>query len=376
MPGMRIAVVQGTRPEIIKNYSVVKALAAEGVPFLVLHTNQHVAQSMCANVYADMGYKPDLQLSCPYRLGSVINWLQDVFQQQHISHVILNGDTAAALAGAVAALYSGITVTHIEAGLRSHDIYMLEERNRIMVDSISDLLLAYTEFEAGMLLSTPEVKGQVYVEGNTTVDVLHDFSMRLRRPQLPASRYLFATMHRREFTEAPSRMREVFATFASIAESVCPLILSMHPRTLDAMQRHNVPLGILEPVTVMEPVSIFDSLSLQKHAAAVLTDSGCIQEEAYMLGVPCVTIRENTERPLTVHYGANVVSGFKREDIVAAVHQALAAQPKDWPPIYGTPGVGGRIVSRILEHNSAKAGTTVQQSRKIMGESIHWNCPS
>ncbi|MGZ5052515.1 MAG: UDP-N-acetyl glucosamine 2-epimerase [Methylobacter sp.] len=349
MRRLRIAVVQGTRPEIIKNYAVVKALAASGIPYLVLHTNQHTDPAMCANVYADMGYSYDLRLPSPYRLGSAINWLTDVFQQQHISHVILNGDTAASLSGAVAALYSGVGVSHIEAGLRSRDAYMLEERNRIMVDAMADLLFAYTEFEAGMLRAAPETKGRVYVEGNTTVDLLHDYPARLYRPQLPP-RYLFATMHRREFTESPVRMLDVFTTFAMLAESVCPLVLSMHPRTLDAMRRHNIPLNILKPATVIEPVSIFESLSLQKYAAAVLTDSGCIQEEAYMLGTPCVTVRDNTERPLTVHYGANVVSGFKQGDIIGAVRQALAAPIKDWPPIYGTPGVGKRIVARIVEH--------------------------
>lgn len=350
MRRLRIAVVQGTRPEIIKNYAIVKALAESGIPFLVLHTNQHTASAMCANVYADMGYSPDLQLPCPYRLGSAINWLTDIFLQHHISHVIVNGDTAAALAGAIAALYAGVGVTHIEAGLRAHDVYMLEERNRIVVDAIADLLFAYTDFEAGLLRTAPEIKGRVYVEGNTTVDLLNDFPARLHRPQVPAPRYLFATMHRREFTESPVRMLDVFTTFAMLAESICPLVLSMHPRTLDAMRRHNIPLSILKPATVIEPVSIFESLSLQKHAAAVLTDSGCIQEEAYMLGVPCVTIRDNTERPLTVHYGANAVSGFKPEDLVAAVCQALAAQANNWPPIYGAPGAGKRIVARIAEH--------------------------
>jgi UDP-N-acetylglucosamine 2-epimerase len=346
---MRIAVVQGTRPEIIKNYSVVKALQSADVPFLVLHTNQHVEQSMCAAMYADMGYSPHLQLPGPYRLGSVINWLQDTFQRRRVTHVILNGDTAASLAGAIAALYSDITVTHIEAGLRAGDRYMLEERNRIMVDSVADLLLAYTEYEANLLRSNQEVKGRIYVEGNTTSDVLHDFSKRLNRPRIPADRYLFATMHRREFTESPARMREVFTTFARIAESVCPLILSMHLRTQDAMRRHNIPINILGAVTVMDPLSIFDSLSLQKHAVAVLTDSGCIQEEAYMLGVPCVTIRDNTERHLTVHYGANTVCGFRCDDILGSVHGACVAQPRNWPSIYGAPGAGQRIVNRILE---------------------------
>lgn len=347
---MRIAVVQGTRPEIIKNYSVVKALQLRAVPFLVLHTNQHIEQAMSAAMYEDMGYRPDLQLPGPYRLGSVINWLQDTFQRQQITHVILNGDTAAALAGAIAALYSGISVTHIEAGLRSGDRFMLEERNRIMVDSIADLLMAYTEYEADLLRANQALKGQVYVEGNTTSDVLHDFSTRLSRPQIPTDRYLFATMHRQEFTESPARMHQVFSTFAQLAASVCPLILSLHPRTQDAMRRHGIPIDILGAVQATEPLSLFDSLSLQKHAAAVLTDSGCIQEEAYMLGVPCVTIRENTERHLTVHHGANTVCGFQTDDILAAVQGALAGQTRHWPSIYGAPGAGERIVNRILTH--------------------------
>ncbi|WP_045227008.1 non-hydrolyzing UDP-N-acetylglucosamine 2-epimerase [Methyloterricola oryzae] len=345
---MRIAVVQGTRPEIVKNYSVVKALRNEGVPFRVLHTNQHVAQSMCSVMYEDMAYQPDFHLPGTYRLGAAIDWLQDTFRENRITHVVVNGDTAAALAGAVAALYSDISLTHIEAGLRSGDRYMLEERNRIMVDSVADLLVAYTAYEAKALRSSKSVRGQVFVEGNTTADVLEDFASRLVPPTIIEGPYLFATMHRREFTECPNRMREVFSSFARIAESLCPLILPMHLRTRDAMQRHGIPWDILGQVTVLEPLPIFDSLSLQKHAAAVLTDSGCIQEEAYMLGVPCVTIRENTERHLTVQHGANALSGFRGDDIVSAVQAALALRSRDWPPIYGGPGAGQRILERIL----------------------------
>lgn len=318
------------------------------MPFWVLHTNQHVAQSMCAAMYEDMEYQPDLHLPGSYRLGAAIDWLQDTFRDNKISHVVVNGDTAAALAGAVSALYSDISLTHIEAGLRSGDRYMLEERNRIMVDSVADLLVAYTAYEAEALRASKSVRGQVVVEGNTTADVLEDFASRLLPPKIIEGPYLFATMHRREFTECPTRMREVFSTFAWIAESVCPVILPMHLRTRDAMARHGIPLSILGQVSVLEPLPIFDSLSLQKHATAVLTDSGCIQEEAYMLGVPCVTIRDNTERHLTVQHGANSLTGFSSDDIVSAVRAALSVRSHAWPPIYGGPGAGQRIVDRIL----------------------------
>ncbi len=349
-PLRRIAVVQGTRPEIIKNQSFVRALRAQGIPFVVLHTNQHVADAMCGEVYADMGYAPDQRLPGDYRIGSAIDWLQQRFRDDAITHVVVNGDTAASLAGAVAALYTGLPTVHIEAGLRARDIFMLEERNRIMVDAVAELLFAYTAHEAGVLERSADVRGQVHCEGNTTVDLIHDFAHRLERPADEPITYLFATMHRREFTESPERMRAVFAVFAEIARSVCPLVLALHPRTRDAMRRHGVPLAALEPVRVIEPLPIFAALSMQRHAAAVLTDSGCLQEEAYILGTPCITVRENTERHLTVQHGGNVVTGFQRRAILAATRRALDAERRPLPDIYGAPGAGARMLGRIVEH--------------------------
>jgi len=142
----------------------------------------------------------------------------------------------------------------------------------------------------------------------------------------------------------------VFSELAAIAESLCPVVFPIHPRTHDAMHRHGVELGLLGGVRVIEPVSVFESLALQKHAAAVLTDSGCVQEEAYMLRVPCVTIRDNTERCLTVRNGANVVTGFNPSRIRSAVQHALRAADRGWPEIFGRPGVGARIVRQILAH--------------------------
>jgi UDP-N-acetylglucosamine 2-epimerase len=364
---MRIAVVQGTRPEIIKNYSVVKGIASTGAPFEVLHTNQHVVGEMCGHVYRDLGYEPHRTFPGDYRLGSVIDWLQSVFRRDRITHVVVNGDTAAALAGAVAAMYLDVDVTHVEAGLRSGDPYMLEERNRIMIDSIATLLFAYTQFEADYLRCSKEMRGRVFVEGNTTIDILHDFASRIDSGSVGVRRYVYVTMHRKEFTDSADRMKLVFSALARIAESDCRVVFPVHPRTRDAIRRHGIEAALLGGVELMEPVSVFESLSLQKHAAAVLTDSGCIQEEAYMLKVPCVTIRENTERFLTVQNGANVVTGFTASRIRSAVWQALRTEERGWPDIFGHPGVGKRI-ARLILGQSADGQPFGQEKMAASGE--------
>lgn len=345
---MRVAVVQGTRPEIIKNYSIVKSLRALGIPHDVLHTSQHRARRMCGDIYREMDYGPDFVLDGEYRIGRAIDWLQHMLEKRAISHVLVNGDTAASIAGALAAMYLDVEVSHVEAGLRSSDKQMLEERNRIMVDSVAQALFAYTEVERDLLLRHRDVRGDVYLEGNTTVDVLHDFASRYTRRSV-AGDYLFVTMHRKEFTDSPERMRAVFATFDALARTGPRVVFSMHPRTADAALRHGLESRAFRSIEFVEPLPLFEGLAHQRHARAVLTDSGCIQEEAYLLGVPCVTIRDNTERHLTVANGANAVTGFDPAAIAAAVDAALSRAPRDWPAIYGQPGAGRRIVNRIAE---------------------------
>lgn len=349
---MRIAIVQGTRPEIIKNYGIVKALAESGAAFEVLHTNQHSSAAMSSAIYAELGYAPDRTLPHPYRLGTAIDWLQTTFVRDRIDHVVVNGDTAASIAGALAALYLDIPVSHIEAGLRSGDVEMLEERNRVMVDAIASLLFAYTDVERKLLAHTPEVRGRIFTLGNTTVDLLHDFAARLAtRPR--AGRYVLATLHRKELTDSRERLLAVFRALAEVAETQCDVVFPMHPRTCDAARRHRIPLHTLGAVQVLEPVGTFEALRLQKYAAAVLTDSGCIQEEAYLLNVPCITIRENTERHLTVRHGANVVVGFDPATILAAAKWALTVGHSSWPDIYGPPGASRRIVRTIMSEPSS-----------------------
>ncbi len=358
---MRIAIVQGTRPEIIKNYSLVKALEAAKLPYQVLHTGQHSCRRMSADIYSQMGYAPSRRFLGTYRLGSVINWLQSTYAQDRISCVVVNGDTAAAMAGALSALYLDIPIVHIEAGLRAGDAFMIEERNRIAVDAFSSMLFAYTEHERATLEMSPDIRGAIFVEGNTTVDVFHDFADAISRAESMSGRYLLATMHRKEFTDSAHRMRAVFGELASLAAHVCPVVFPMHPRTRDAMTQHDIPVSLLGQVQVIEPVPALESFALLKGAAALLTDSGCMQEEAYMMQVPCITIRDNTERHLTIQHGANVLVGFDAQRLRAAVVRVLNGFECQWPSIYGAPGAGARILERLVNGLVGAASPTRQR---------------
>jgi UDP-N-acetylglucosamine 2-epimerase (non-hydrolysing) len=346
---MSIAIVQGTRPEIIKNYPIIKALREEKISFQVFHTNQHSQELMRDNIYRDMGYQADHMLAMPYQLGRAIEWLQSGYKKNNIQHVIVNGDTAASLAGALAALYMDIDVSHVEAGLRSRDPLMLEERNRIMVDNVANLLFPYTYYEYDLLIASPDVRGQVLVEGNTTVDVIHNFQHKLHEKPM-AGDYLYVTLHRRELTRSRAHMQCVVDTLNAISTNICDVVFPLHPRTADALANFKLKEELSSSIHLIEPLPPIESLCYEKHASAILTDSGCIQEEAYILKVPCITFRDNTERYLTLRYGANQLSGIDQAHAIALVTSVLGKQVRSCPAIYGERGAGARIISRISEY--------------------------
>ncbi|HEY1017055.1 MAG TPA: UDP-N-acetylglucosamine 2-epimerase (non-hydrolyzing) [Herpetosiphonaceae bacterium] len=342
---MKIGIVMGTRPEIMKNYSLVRELRRRGRPHAVIHTGQHGDDLMRGAVFRALGYAPDFVMPGPYALGRAVDWLRGLIAEQGLDLILVNGDTAAALAGALAAVYSDVALAHVEAGLRSFDRQMIEERNRIMVDSAAQYLFCYTSRQADYLAANRELRGAIFNVGNTTVDLLADLAGLLPAPE-PRG-YAYVTLHRKEFTDDPRRMRAVFGALAGLAERFPALIFPMHPRTRAEMARHGLPPGLLGGARVLEPVGPLESLAYQRHAELILTDSGCIQEEAYLLGVPCVTIRENTERPETLEAGANVVCGFEPAAIAAAAARQLAAGRRSFPPVYGEIGVAGRILDAL-----------------------------
>lgn len=343
---MSVALVLGTRPEIMKNYSVVRALQNARARFLVLHTNQHADHAMQGAFFEQMGYSPDDVLSDDYTFGRAVDWVGRRLEEFQAKVVVVNGDTAAALVGAVAGVYAGVKVAHVEAGLRSLDRRMREERNRVMVDNTADYLFAYTAAERDYLAKSPDIRGEVLLSGNTTVDLLHDFAARLAPPR--PGPYAFVTLHRKEFTDDPRLMERAFAALAELAREL-PVVFPMHPRTRHAMEEHEIDWNRLGTVEVLGPLPAFESLSYEKHAEIILTDSGCIQEEAYLFNVPCVTIRDNTERHGTLAADANILSGFEPKRILQAVEIQRRRPRVPFPDLYGAPGAGERIVGALGE---------------------------
>jgi len=358
----KIAICLATRPEIMKNYSIVKALKEKEVPFIVIHTNQHHDANMSTVFFEQMGYQPDYVLTAPYSIGKAIDETMKILVDENIDVVLVNGDTAGSLVGALAAMYTDKKIAHVEAGLRSYDPYMYEERNRIMVDSMAHYLLTYTDRQAEFLITTPCLRGEIRNVGNTTVDLINDFEYQIDcvpqflKEEAETKAFFYITLHRKEFTDHKNRIIDVFTAIKEITEKTgIRGIFPMHPRTKAACKLEDIDYQALlgENVHVIEPVTAFESMFFEKCSMFILTDSGCIQEEAYIFNTPCVTVRENTERPETLIAGANIVTGFKKEDVVEAAFEACERVKKFGkeknPSVYGDVGVGSRIVDSIIK---------------------------
>lgn len=345
---MKVGIVIGTRPEVMKNYAIVRALREASIDFVVLHTNQHQDPLLREAIFARMGYAPDFIFPRPYSIGAAIDWTCELIRFCQLDLILVNGDTAAALVGAVAAVYSDVGLAHVEAGLRAFDNCMYEERNRIMVDSAAHYLFTYTQHQTEYLKKIPDLRGRIFNVGNTTIDLIQDFSAELVK--LRTDTYAYITLHRKEFTDSRAKMVDVFTTLNTLADEFDAMIFPMHPRTRAAMRDYNLNPDILSRITVTDPVDPFMSLSYEKFADLIITDSGCIQEEAYIFGVPCVTVRDNTERPETIAAGANVLTGFSPAIIHDKVCSQRRCRNQQFPSVYGERGAGQRIVRTLQEH--------------------------
>jgi UDP-N-acetylglucosamine 2-epimerase (non-hydrolysing) len=234
-----------------------------------------------------------------------------------------------------------------------------------MVDSAAHYLFTYTRHHADYLNKVKDLRGQIFNVGNTTIDLIEDFSHELSR--LDSRRYAYVTLHRKEFTDSRAKMVKVFTALNALAQEFDAMIFPIHPRTRIAIAQHRLDHELLSRVQVIDPVDPFTSLSYEKYADLIITDSGCIQEEAYIFGVPCVTVRENTERPETIAAGANVLTGFTIEKILHLSRSQRVKLQRQFPPVYGTGGAGRRIV-RILQ------GIAMKRSRLIQSGSISSQC--
>jgi UDP-N-acetylglucosamine 2-epimerase (non-hydrolysing) len=361
MSRKRICILFGTRPEIIKMSPLIRVCERQSVDHFVLHTGQHSTYEM------DEIFFRDLKLSAPtHKLDSVAKvssrtparvlaamlvGVEDVLSAERPDVVLVPSDPHATLAGAVIAAHLQIPVGHVESGLRSRDWTMPEEINRIMTDHISTYLFAPTEPAAAILRSEGIPAEKIHVTGNTVVDaLLEHLPIAKERSTILADHglapgYVLWTTHRAENLNDRSRLSGILTAMERVlADLGGPLVFPIHPSTENALTRYGfqVPRG----VKVIPPVGYLDFLVLQSAARLVVTDSGGIQEETTILRVPCVTLRDNTERPESVEAGGNLLAGTDPEAILRSAREMLS-RPRDWKNPFGDGHAAERIISIV-----------------------------
>jgi len=342
--------IVGARPQFMKVSPVAAALSAAGHTHRLLHTGQHYDDNMSAIFFRELGLPAaDVDLgigsgSHGAQTGAMLAAIEAALVESRPDWVVVYGDTNSTLAGALAAVKLQIRVAHVEAGLRSFNRQMPEEINRVVADHVSDGLFCPSDAAVGHLRAEGVTRG-VHMVGDVMADALMPLATRAREQSrildslvLAPSSYALATLHRAENTDDAQRLTQIVAAINQLGQ---PVVLPLHPRT--RKQLADAQLSFSGHVTVIEPVGYLDMLQLTQQARIILTDSGGLQKEAYWLGVPCVTLRDETEWVETVAAGWNVLAGADRSRILDAVAQL--APPASRPPLYGD----GRAAQRITE---------------------------
>lgn len=337
---MRIAYVIGARPNFVKMAPVIAELR-ERMPdgeHVLIHTGQHYDRMMSEVFLEELGVpEPDHMLgvgsaSHAVQTARVMERIEPVLIEGRPDLVIVPGDVNSTLAAALVAVKLGIPVAHLEAGLRSFDRSMPEEINRIVADEFSDYLFVHCEEAIENLKAEGIADERIHFVGNTMIDSLVAMESRFRGMNvafehgLSVGDYLLVTLHRPALVDGPL-LHEAIAVLGRVAREL-PVLFPVHPRTRKMLEPSTLPLG----VRLIDPVGYLDFLSLQADARAVLTDSGGVQEESTYLGVPCFTLRENTERPVTVREGTNTLLGLEPERIDRVLQLLEDADPLPSPP--------------------------------------------
>jgi UDP-N-acetylglucosamine 2-epimerase len=345
---MKVLSVVGNRPQFVKSAPLSVALRDRGIEEFVLHTGQHYDRQLSQVFFDDLGlaepsYRLDLRTAEPAPMRAGIG---EAIRAEDPGLVLVFGDTNSTLAGALAAADAAVPQAHVEAGLRSGDLEMPEERNRIEVDRLASILLCPDE-RAAETLAAEGVPGRREIVGDVMADatirlapIARERSHTLDRLELEPKGYLVATVHREANTAEP-RLRRIVEALNRLEETV---IFPMHPRTRAGLERETLRLD--RNVRSEQPLGYLDFAALASQARVILTDSGGLQKEAYWYGVPCVTMRPSTEWVDTVEVGANVLVDDDPERIVAAVENAQ--MPDDRPQLYGDGHASKRIAEVLV----------------------------
>jgi UDP-N-acetylglucosamine 2-epimerase (non-hydrolysing) len=354
---MLICSAVGARPNFMKIAPIFLELKRRGVPQILVHTGQHYDAAMSDVFFKELRMpQPDVFLgvgsgSHAEQTARVMTAFERVCMDREPGLVIVGGDVNSTLACALAGAKLGIPIAHVEAGLRSFDRSMPEEINRVLTDHLSELLFTSEPSGDENLLKEGIPADRTHLVGNCMIDSLrlHLDSALARRPWeafgLPPGHYGLVTLHRPAAVDDPVALEEFRGALREIGEEL-PLLFPVHPRTRQKIEERSLDW---RPVRLVEPLGYIDFLGLMAKARLVLTDSGGIQEETTALGVRCVTMRRNTERPITVEVGTNRIAGTTRDEIVAAAREALSGKDRAGrvPPLWD--GSAAVRVADVLE---------------------------
>ena len=353
----RVLTVIGNRPQFIKAAAVSGPLRAVADEVLV-HTGQHYDAALSQVFFDELALpRPEHRLDLgggtnTEQTARMLAALGPLIAQERPAIVLVYGDTNSTLAGALAAAQAGVPVAHVEAGMRSYDRTMPEELNRVLTDHASDLLLCSSEAPAAILRGE-RVAGEVEVVGDVMVDVAQLLGPRaaarteaLEEAGVTSGGFVLATAHRAGNVDDPERLAALVALLAAVPE---PVVLPLHPRTAARLDAAGL-RGALGDVRLTPPLGYLDFTALLRHARAVLTDSGGVQKEAYLAGVPCVTMRATTEWTETVDAGWNTLVDL---DAAAAVAALARTPPRERPPLYGDGRAGERVAAALARRMAA-----------------------
>ena len=333
---MKIMSIFGTRPEIIR-LSRIFALLDKNFEHVMVNTSQNYTRELNSVFFDDLNIrKPDYDLKVNteaygIEVADVIVKTEKLLKKENPDILLILGDTNSGLS-AIPAAHQGIKIAHLEAGMRSYDLRMPEEKNRVMIDHLSTVLLPYTPYSRENLIRENIHPSKIFVVGNPIIEVIDHYLPKIEKSKIfqklkiKKDEYFLVTAHRSENVDNLKSLKNIFSGLEKIHKKFGKkIIYPIHPRTTSKMKNIEIPKG----VQLIDPLGFFDFTYLEKNAFCLLTDSGTIPEETLYFKKPCVTIRESTERPEIIEAGSNILSGLEPENILRATESITSGKP-DW----------------------------------------------
>jgi UDP-N-acetylglucosamine 2-epimerase (non-hydrolysing) len=352
---MKVVHVVGARPNLMKMAPAFRALALrEGIEQKIVHTGQHYDANMSAIFFEQLGMpKPDVNLevgsgSHAAQTAHIMIKFEELVVRQRPDLVLVYGDVNSTVAATLVCAKLGIKIGHVEAGLRSFDREMPEEINRLVTDQLADLLFTPSEDANENLKREGVAPEKIHFVGNLMIDTLVRLLEKARSPKVPGlngSNYVLVTLHRPSNVDEPGMLGQIIETLSEISREL-PVIFPIHPRTRQRIADARLEIAKNARLLLLEPIGYLPFLALQRDAKLVITDSGGIQEESTFLNVPCLTVRNNTERPITVTVGTNILVGQNMERLKEETDVVLQGKGKQGhaPPLWD-----GRAGARVAE---------------------------